>query len=138
MEHSSKLPGVTLYLVKSELKQAPGADGNRHATLHLSAKVEDTAIWDRVVEKVNGLRIYTVSDLATALIEVTQMEAKEALEKSTAEKEKLQQENQRLLQANSLMRAQLEKVKSETDRWAKGLDTLLLNMVNAGELPGTR
>ena len=125
MDHSNKIPGVTLCLIEAKLKQAPGSDAKRQGTIVLDATVEDLETWEKVIAKIDGLRIYTVKDLATTLIEVTQIEAKEALSKASARESQLVQDNERLKQSCSLMRAQLEKVEQGSVQWVKELDDLL-------------
>lgn len=73
MEPMNKLPGLTFYVDASSLK-----DG--HGSVRLSATVKDIDLWDQVIKKLNNFRVYTVSDLSTAMVEVLQEESKEVKE----------------------------------------------------------
>jgi hypothetical protein len=73
MEPVNKLPGLTFYVDASSLK-----DG--HGSVQLSATVKDFDLWDQVIKKLDNFRVYTVSDLSTAVMEVLQEESKEEKE----------------------------------------------------------
>jgi hypothetical protein len=93
MEPNENIPGVTFYVMRSSLKERIGS-------VVLDATVNDPDLWQEVLTKLNNLRVYTVADLTTAMIEVLQEENKEAKEGHAREvaalREKLERAQQRL------------------------------------------
>lgn len=93
MEPNEKLPGVTFHVVRSSLQERLGV-------VVLDASVNDPDLWQEVLTRLDELRIYTVSDLSTAMIQVLQednRELKEATDKEITQlRERLERAHQRL------------------------------------------
>lgn len=72
MEPIEQLPGMTFYLNKA-------SSTDREVVLELRAPTAPIAVQDKVLEQLSaGIRIYTVSDLSTAAVEVLQQDGKDA------------------------------------------------------------
>jgi hypothetical protein len=88
MEHDDKIPGVSFSVDDATLLPPPpkkgAAKGQEHAValgrVVLRATVNDLNVWKEAVDKLRNLRIYTVEDLATEMIEISQERAKRAEE----------------------------------------------------------
>lgn len=98
MEHDDKIPGVTFAVEDASLFPPPPKKGapkeQQHAValgrVLLSATVNDLDMWKEAVDKLRNLRVYTVEDLATEMIEISQERAKraeEALARTIQEKD---------------------------------------------------
>lgn len=104
LQPNEKLPGVTFHVNSSRLQGKIG-----YAVL--DAQVEDVDLWDKVLAKLDKFRVYTVTDLQTAMIEVLQMDEKEEQERHAIEVESLRSELERVKQRLSV----LEKVFRELE-----------------------
>ena len=101
MEREERIPGVTLWLDEGTILppgDKPTEEFLAHGRIVLTAAITDFAVWDDVVDKVNGMRIYAVDDFKSEMIEMLQDDVKEAdqhledVKRSThEEKEVLQQ-----------------------------------------------
>jgi hypothetical protein len=93
MDPTDKIPGVTFFVQSSSLRDKQGQ-------VQLDATVNDTELWDEVLRRLNGHRIYTVSDLTSAMIDVLQEDNRVMREEHTREvaalREQLQQAQQRV------------------------------------------
>ena len=70
MEPNDKLPGLTFHVESSSLQQ-------KHGRVQLDATVNDIDLWEEVLKKLDGFRVYTVADLQTALVEILQDDQKQ-------------------------------------------------------------
>lgn len=70
MKPEERIPGVTFHLESA--KQLPSVEYKAHGLVTLKADIDDFDVWDEVVGKLNGLRIYEASDLNTEMIEMLQ------------------------------------------------------------------
>jgi len=91
MEPNEKIPGVTFHVVSSSLK-------NKTGKVVLDAVVNDLDLWPEVMTRLDELRIYTVSDLTTAMIEILQEENRELKESADKEVTRLREELERASQ----------------------------------------
>ena len=86
MERDESIPGVTFSVMDATLFPPPPKKGKNqeHAValgkVVLSATVNNLDTWKEAVDKLRNLRIYTVEDLATEMIEINQQRAKRAEE----------------------------------------------------------
>jgi hypothetical protein len=85
-----KLPGVTLWWEKSEIKRASGP--KMTVAVSLTAQIEDEGIWQTVQQKlVEGLRIYTVDDFKGEMIVVLNEEIEKERAKTSVLQHRVQQ-----------------------------------------------
>ena len=70
MKPEERIPGVTFHLESA--KQLPSVTYKAHGLVTLKADIDNFDVWDEVVGKLNGLRIYEASDLSTEMIEMLQ------------------------------------------------------------------
>jgi len=98
MEPVPKLPGVTFHVQRSALREKAGE-------VTLDATVEDPDLWEKVLKKLDGYRVYTVSDLQTALVEVLQEEAKDEKTAHARELAAVREELERTKQELSVLKS---------------------------------
>ena len=114
MEHDERLPGVTFRLMRGE--QRPPADPTRPNTsvgiVELYAEINNSSVWVDVLNRLNGMRIYTVDNLAEEMISVAQKRAKESEKKVQQEKEVLRSELDAANQRISFMEAELNRLRA--------------------------
>lgn len=72
------LPGLTLYVREQLLSPCAGETFKSTGFITLRAEVSDYAVWDQIVEKLDGMVIYTVNDLTGAVIQAAQRRANRA------------------------------------------------------------
>ena len=96
MEPNEKLPGLTFHIESSSLQE-------KHGRVQLSASVNDLDLWEEVLKKLDGFRVYTVADLQTALVEILQDEQKETKTVHEQEIESLRQELEHAKQRLSVL-----------------------------------
>lgn len=78
MQRKENLPGLTLYVKEKELTPCAGKEFTSAGFITLRAEVNDLDVWDKVVEKLEGMVIYTVNDLTGAVIQAAQRRANRA------------------------------------------------------------
>jgi hypothetical protein len=96
MEPNEKLPGLTFHVESSSLQK-------KHGRVQLDATVNDIDLWEEVLKKLDGFRVYTVADLHTALVEVLQDDQKQMKEEHDHEVQQMRQELERLRQRCSVL-----------------------------------
>ena len=119
MDPVDKLPGVTFYIRHSALTAKVGA-------VTLDAVVEDPDLWEHVLKKLDGFRVYTVADLQSALIECMQEENQEAKSTHARELATLREELERNKQRISM----LEKAAEEHTKFNEELRKLEIHGIN--------
>lgn len=72
------LPGLTLYVKEQLLSPCAGETFNSTGFITLRAEVSDYAVWDQIVDKLDGMVTYTVNDLTGAVIQAAQRRANRA------------------------------------------------------------
>lgn len=110
MEPVNKVPGLTFHVEKASLKE-------KHGNVVLEATVNDSDLWDEVLKKLEGLRIYAVADFQTALVECLQDEVRD--EKSARAKEAalMREELERTKQELSVLKARQAEMDEENKRF---------------------
>lgn len=101
MEPIKKLPGVTFYVQHSLLNDKAGR-------VLLDATVEDLELWEEVTKKLDGFRVYAVTDLQAAVVECLQEENKEVKSAYAREVAALREELERAKQRISLLEKEAE------------------------------
>lgn len=72
------LPGLTFYIKEKELLHCAGKRFKATGIITLRAEIQDLAIWDPVLEKLEGMTIYTVNDLVGCVVQAAQRRANKA------------------------------------------------------------
>lgn len=127
VEHDEELPGVTFRLTRADV--GPPVDIDRHKALafvEMQAEINDFGIWDDVIKRLDGMRLYTVNNLAEEMISVAQERAREA-EKATEKKRiEAQAEIEKLKQRLSFAEAEIGQLRSVITEQNKELAYLRL------------
>lgn len=123
MQHDEKIPGVTFFLKKGE--QLPPSNDKHLARgqVILDCEITDFEVWKEVLEKLNGLRIYTVSDLAEAMITISQKKHRELQEEFHKYKVSLNSQLQQLRQKLSMVEAENEEFRKANVAWKEWAKT---------------
>lgn len=74
-------PSIVLHVEHKELLGAPGRPGVCCGKIHLTAEVTDPDLFDTIVERVNGIPIYSSNTLTESLIEAAARKAERAEKK---------------------------------------------------------
>jgi hypothetical protein len=123
------LPGITLYIKEHELTPCVGKVYKSAGFITLRAEVNDLDVWDRVVEKLDGMTIYTVNDLTGAVIQAAQRRANRAekqamksMEDARRVVDELEARNSFLENDNENLKRQLEAIIQERDELQEVVD----------------
>jgi hypothetical protein len=76
------IPGLTLYVHESAIGPCAAGQHKGAGTITLTAEVDDFEVWDKVVQKLDGMRVHSVQTLAEALVRVAQVKAATAEQKA--------------------------------------------------------
>ncbi len=117
MQHDEKIPGVTFHLAKGE--QLPPINDTHLARgqVILDCEIHDYEVWKEVLEKINGLRIYTVSDLAEAMVTISQKKYKELEEEFHRYKINMNTQLQEQKAKSSRLEASLQAFQEANVKW---------------------
>ncbi len=96
MDPVEKAPGLTFHVEHASRTDTIGR-------IDLHADVTDGSLWDEVVQKLDGFRVYTVRDMQEALMDLMQKEYKEETSVLRARCTQLTQENESLKQRVSVL-----------------------------------
>lgn len=110
MDPTAKLPGVTFHIQHSALRDKAGS-------VTLDATVEDIDLWEKVLKKLEGFRVYTVADLQTAMVECMQEENRDEKTAHVREVSMLREELERSKQELSLLKSRQEAMDEERKRF---------------------
>lgn len=123
------LPGLTLYIKDQELTPCVGKMFKSAGFITLRAEVNDLDVWDQVVEKLEGMTIYTVNDLTGAVIQAAQRranraerEAMKSMEDARRLVDELDARNSFLESDNENLKRQLEAVVRERNELQEVVD----------------
>lgn len=72
------LPGLVLRVHEEQLTPCAGQSYLATGYITLTAEVNDLGVWDKVVEKLEGMAVYSVSTLADTLVQAAQRRANQA------------------------------------------------------------
>lgn len=115
MESVVNAPGVTFHVEHATRTEQVGR-------IELHADVTDGPLWDEVVQKLDGFRVYTVRDMQEALMDLMQREHKEEKAALVSGTRSLSQENEVLRQRVSVLEqsnAEHIRVSAQWETWAK-------------------
>lgn len=123
------LPGLTLYIKDHELTPCVGKVYKSAGFITLRAEVNDLNVWDQVVEKLEGMTIYTVNDLTGAVIQAAQRRANRAekqamksMEDARRVVDELESRNSFLESDNDNLKRQLAAIVAERDELQEVVD----------------
>jgi len=126
---------MTLHIVEHVLKPCTGKNYKAAGRIVLSAEVADFGIWDEVKERLDGMTIHTVSDMAEALISAAQRRAKKAEKAMMKSNEESRQEVEKLGVELAFTQRKLEEEGNKAEMYAnrvmeleeviRGLDMML-------------
>ena len=114
---------MTFFLLKGE--QLPPANDKHLARgqVILDCEITDFDVWKDVLEKLNGLRLYTVSDLAEAMVTISQKKHSELQEEFHKYKIMMNTQLETLKAANSRLQAQVDDCMEANQKWAEWAKT---------------
>lgn len=118
------VPGLTLYVKESDLQHCAGKQFKATGFITLRAEVHELDIWDQVVEKLEGMTIYTVNDLMGAVIQSAQRRANRAEKKAMKTMEEARKRVDELEAVNSFLESDNERLKRELTQALKERDEL--------------
>lgn len=72
------IPGLVLHVKESALTPCLGDAFKANGDIRLTVEVSDLEVWDKVVEKLDGLVVYSKATLPEILIEIAQRRADQA------------------------------------------------------------
>lgn len=128
MEHDERIPGVTFRLTHGSKK--PPIDPKLHKAVghvELYAEINDFNVWDEVLQRLNGMRVYTVENLAEEMINVAQKKAREAETNLSKRIQQLEAELEQSKQRESFAAAEIQQLHGiiiEQNRELAGLRAL--------------
>lgn len=131
------LPGLTLYIKEQELTPCAGKEFKSAGFITLRAEVNDLDVWDQILEKLEGMTVYTVNDLTGAVIQAAQRranraegaamktmeEARQRVDEFDARNSFLENDNERLRRENAALikeRDELQEVVDIQDQTLQG------------------
>lgn len=95
---NQELPGVIIRFRSAELSKAAN---KKIVKVTLDAEVNDEAVWEVARQKLDGMKIYTVNDFQTGLLDAMRQENKQL----EARSQELARENLQLSEENKTMKA---------------------------------
>jgi hypothetical protein len=121
-------PGLTFYVTSKQLGPPAVEDHKAVGVINLNAVVTDLSVWDAVVDKLDGMVIHTVNDVAGTLVDVAKRRAERAEKQAMSITEESRQEVDRLNADISFkdqeilsLQGQLAQVVQERDMALEGL-----------------
>lgn len=116
MEHEERVPGITFYKSTSSLKHVSTIAAKGSVTLE--ANVNDFDLWDETMKMFEVMRVYSVDDFRTEIIQVLQEDNRNL-------KQRLEQQRQELEKYMLLSKNQEEEL-VQLRQWADELNALTL------------
>jgi SPX domain protein involved in polyphosphate accumulation len=113
MAGTNKLPGVTFGVEYSALTEKRGV-------VHIGAFVEDEELWQKVLKKLNGMKLYAGVSLEQAFVESLEQDLEKVKKEHEAEVMNLRRELEQAKQRLSV----LEKKNAEFEEFEEALRAL--------------
>lgn len=113
MAKEVSIPGITLHVHGSDQSPCAGTEFLATGYITLTAEIRDFTIWDQVVEKLNGMDVYSVSTLTETLVEASRRRANKAEEDAMRVTEMSRARVDELESALSFRDAELEALKGQ-------------------------
>lgn len=115
MNKKEDVPGLTLYVKEHDLQHCAGKNFAATGFITLRAEVNELDIWDKVVEKLEGMTVYTVNDLSGAVIQAAQRRANRAEKKAMETMEEARQRVDELEATTSFLESDNENLKNQLE-----------------------
>jgi hypothetical protein len=112
------LPGVTLNLVDAKIQASFGpSDGDvmKYGTITVGAQIRDVEIWEKILVKMDGMKVYSSATLEEAAMEIACSKADDAEEKYKKEVTTLRSDLEVARQKNSWYQAEIVKLKERVE-----------------------
>ena len=126
-----ELPGLTLNISSEELTGCQGSAIKAVGFITLRVEVNDYTIWDKVLEKLDGMTVYTVNDLFGAVMDAAQRRANRAenqvmktTEEARQQVDELESKLSFTLQDNENLKVQIQQLVAERDELQVTCDAL--------------
>lgn len=119
-----ELPGLTLYVKEQKLTPCAGQEFKSTGFITLRAEVHDLAIWDKVVERLEGFTVHSVTEVTEAVVMAAQRRANRAEKTAMSTMEQARTEVDRLEADNSFLRSDYERMKGQLAAAATELQEL--------------
>lgn len=100
------VPGLTLHISGKKIQGSTGEKYVANCSVTLTAQVSDLAVWDSVLERLDGMTVYTVDDVTDAVIAAAQRRANRAEKQMVDTVERFRQENEQLQSQLSFAQAE--------------------------------
>lgn len=111
MEHDGRIPGVTFHLDKADL--GPSVEHKAQGKVILMADVDDFDMWEEALKHLGGMRVYSVDDFKSELIEMLQEDIKARDKEISRLNVELNEQTQRLRLQNDLLMGEASRARSE-------------------------
>lgn len=111
MEHDGRIPGVTFHLDKAAL--GPSVEHKAQGKVILMADVDDFDMWEEALKHLGGMRVYSVDDFKSELIEMLQEDTKARDKEIGRLRVELNEQTQRLRLQNDLLMGEASRARSE-------------------------
>lgn len=89
-------PGLTFHIQEKSLNPPALPEHAAIGYISMTATVRDLAVWDEVVQRIDGMEIFTVKDVASTLVDVAKRRADRAEKQAMQINEESRQEIDRL------------------------------------------
>jgi len=111
MAVEENIPGVVFYLEKATSRGAP--NGQEIGQVVLEAHINDVEVWEEAKKRLSELKIHTVDDVKSELIDMFKEKAEAGEERLEKVKEDFRQGNLQLLQKLDDVEKELERSRQE-------------------------
>jgi len=118
------VPGVVLY-VKEHSENPCHGKFKASGVVILTSEISDLEVWDKVVEKLDGMPVYTVRSITEGLVDAARKRAKRAEERSIQTMEEARQEVDRMDADLSFSQAEAQRLTGENQQMGARIKELL-------------
>jgi hypothetical protein len=113
MTKEAEIPGLTFNVQNHSLGPCAGDEFKALGVVTLTASIHDLDIWDKVVTKLDGLAVYSVTTLTGQLVDVANRRASRAEEAAAKAMEDARALNEELRSSLSFKDAELENLRGQ-------------------------
>jgi len=121
---SESVPGVVLHIKEHSTNPCYG-DFVASGLVTLTSEISDLSVWDKVVEKLDGMPVYTVRSITEGLVDAARKRAKRAEERSIRTIEEARQEVDRMDADLSFSQAEVQRLTLENNQMGARMKQLL-------------
>lgn len=109
----ASIPGLVFHIEAQHLGPCVGGEIRAHGIATISADVYDVGVWDRAIEKLNGLVVYAQTVLPEILVEAAQIRAGQAEEEADKVREESRAKIEMLEARNAFQQSELQHLTEE-------------------------